>query len=746
MAAGSTTLIVEGLPADLDDRIVKRLSLYFSNKRRSGGEVSQVLADPSNRRRALLVYDVDDGVRSKVLLRETHQVDLKGNLGVVTLHVRMPPEDVNAQSLGLLRHGPSWETNARREVQTHLEKYMVEHIPMEPEVWQAIKGSCPEVNVATALISFKNCTSELVVVGIQEKVKTLVKEIKSKMEKAIDELQNTVEKDIQLNSKERSHLGPIYTLHLKEFSKRVQRAETLIQKQNKKIVTRDVPLKSVQQVEFVEACMKLSVDPQLRALGTTILPCRSPQSPCLKVTAISGQIEKAIDVVNMHISRGGLEIKECVVALLEGIKDHLSKHNFSVLKQIFLVVDHVELMQECQQSLLYWTQLTQSSLCLASVCRDVSFPKVEVEVHGCCSSDVAKVKELVDDLVTNECKLYSICSPYMRNLLDSEIQAIATLSKSLQVCVSVSGPDKATASGKVEDALTIVREIEKYLQTAKEWTIRQEEENRLRETVCWEVSDGETWAELSVCVSLDLERAMYEKKASISYTQNKQTYTVNLKSMEQRDGKGTITRIKRTLKADSENAVIEPPPNWDRMGNKTLDVVDLSPTSKQYKVVAEHFLKTSKDPQNATSITFTVVKMLDKKYPKNKNEIDLYHGSTVEICQKVNNYGFNRSFCGRNAIAYGKGTYFAKQSWYSCNDQYSSPDAQGVKYMYQARVLVGKPCLGVTNMVEPTPLDPSNPLAGLHDCAVNNIQNPFIYVVFSDAGAYPEYLISFKKA
>ncbi|KAK0144088.1 Poly [ADP-ribose] polymerase 14 [Merluccius polli] len=543
---------------------------------------------------------------------------------------------------------------------------------------------------------------------------------------------------------------------------------------------------------------------------------------------------------------GGLKFKESVVALLEGIKDHLSKHNFSVLKQIFLVVDQVKVMQECQQSLLYWTQLTQdmaddddssceednsggtqpldgvvitkpgnlaakhiihmvgqtkekditssmlkvfkmceehkiqsvafpalgtakisvpptrqSSLCLASVCRDVSFPKVEVEVHGCCSSDVAKVKELVDDLVTNECKLYSICSPYMHNLLDSEIQAIVTLSKNLQVCVSVSAPDKATASGKVEDALTMVREIEKYLQTAKEWTIRQEEENRLREMVRWEVSDGETWAELSVCVSLDLERAMYEKKASISYTQNKQTYTVNLKSMEQRDRKGTITRIKRTLKADSEN---EPPPNWDRMGNKTLDVVDLSPTSKQYKVVAENFLKTSKDPQNATSITFTVVKiqriqskeqwqryavkkqMLDKKYPKNKNEIDLYHGTTAEICQKVNNYGFNRSFYGRNAIAYGKGTYFGKQSWYSCNDQYSSPDAQGVKYMYQARVLVGKPCLGVTNMVEPTPLDPSNPLAGLHDCAVDNIQNPFIYVVFSDAGAYPEYLISFKKA
>ena len=41
--------------------------------------------------------------------------------------------------------------------------------------------------------------------------------------------------------------------------------------------------------------MKLSVDPHLRALGATILPCRSPQSPCLKVTATSAQrVQKSL--------------------------------------------------------------------------------------------------------------------------------------------------------------------------------------------------------------------------------------------------------------------------------------------------------------------------------------------------------------------------------------------------------------------------------------------------------------------
>ncbi|CAL8370874.1 unnamed protein product [Arctogadus glacialis] len=313
---------------------------------------------------------------------------------------------MNKYSLGNFRHGPSWETNARREVQTHLEKYIVEHIPMKAEVWQAVKGSCPEVNVATALISFKICSSELVVVGRWEEVETLVKEIKSKMEKASDELhvvKNTIEKEIQFDSKEMLDLTldlvrDELSLDLQKFQNDhfsldnivavvicgkesvtvlakkgdIDRAENKLKEvikqealsisgeynkekfgeqwktfnaelkkeleatqnsqnvliefsedkiklcgfrsvvdiviakvkgclENKKVVTEDIPLKTLQQVEFVESFMKLSADPQLKALGVTVLPCRSPQSPYLKVTATSDQIKEAIHVVKSHI-------------------------------------------------------------------------------------------------------------------------------------------------------------------------------------------------------------------------------------------------------------------------------------------------------------------------------------------------------------------------------------------------------------------------------------------------------------
>uniref|UniRef100_A0A667Y0K8 Poly [ADP-ribose] polymerase n=1 Tax=Myripristis murdjan TaxID=586833 RepID=A0A667Y0K8_9TELE len=194
-------------------------------------------------------------------------------------------------------------------------------------------------------------------------------------------------------------------------------------------------------------------------------------------------------------------------------------------------------------------------------------------------------------------------------------------------------------------------------------------------------------------------------------------------------------------------AVIQPPRTWTRMVNKDMEMIDLAPASGEYKKLSSlcQCFQIQRIQNKYLWQRYAVKKqILDKKYPTNKNELNLYHGTTADICHKINSTGFNRSFCGRNATVYGNGTYFAKESWYSCQDTYSNPDVSGLKYMYRARVLVGKPCKGLQGMKEPSPLSASNPQAGLHDSAVDDLQKPFIYVVFCDAGAYPEYLISFK--
>uniref|UniRef100_A0A8B9KNH6 Poly [ADP-ribose] polymerase n=1 Tax=Astyanax mexicanus TaxID=7994 RepID=A0A8B9KNH6_ASTMX len=217
------------------------------------------------------------------------------------------------------------------------------------------------------------------------------------------------------------------------------------------------------------------------------------------------------------------------------------------------------------------------------------------------------------------------------------------------------------------------------------------------------------------------------------------------------------SRVKKVLEQCEQNKITTisfpaigtgPPPTWTKMEGEDLQEVVLKKDSEEYKKIETEFLTSSNRIQNngLWQRYCVLKKAMDKKYPNQKNEQFLYHGTTQEFSQKINKNGFNRSFCGRNAVVHGLGTYFAKEAWYSCQDQYSNPDLLGMKHIYRARVVTGSPCKSRGGMKEPDPLDPNNPQAGLHNCAVDNLQNPFIFVVFCDAGAYPDYLITFRNA
>lgn len=80
---------------------------------------------------------------------------------------------------------------------------------------------------------------------------------------------------------------------------------------------------------------------------------------------------------------------------------------------------------------------------------------------------------------------------------------------------------------------------------------------------------------------------------------------------------------------------------------------------------------------------------------------------------------------------------------YSAHDTYSKPDANGMKYMYRARVLTGVFCQGQGGMLTPPPKNPSNP-TDLYDSVVDNVNNPSMFIIFNDIQAYPEYLITFQ--
>ena len=91
------------------------------------------------------------------------------------------------------------------------------------------------------------------------------------------------------------------------------------------------------------------------------------------------------------------------------------------------------------------------------------------------------------------------------------------------------------------------------------------------------------------------------------------------------------------------------------------------------------------------------------------------------------------------ATNFGDGVYFAVDPQYSAQEIYSPPDSEGNRYIYQVRVLVGNSTEGESEMKEP-PLLPDS--SGRRYDSVYGYKGK-VFVVFKDAVAYPEYLITF---
>jgi len=93
------------------------------------------------------------------------------------------------------------------------------------------------------------------------------------------------------------------------------------------------------------------------------------------------------------------------------------------------------------------------------------------------------------------------------------------------------------------------------------------------------------------------------------------------------------------------------------------------------------------------------------------------------------------------ATAFGQGVYFAVDFSYSAQRAYSPPDPNGVKYVFQCRVLTGQFVVGRPDMKEP-PQRGSTKFR--YDSVTNSASDPRIFVIFKDTQAYPEYLVSFN--
>ncbi|CAF1260034.1 unnamed protein product, partial [Didymodactylos carnosus] len=119
-----------------------------------------------------------------------------------------------------------------------------------------------------------------------------------------------------------------------------------------------------------------------------------------------------------------------------------------------------------------------------------------------------------------------------------------------------------------------------------------------------------------------------------------------------------------------------------------------------------------------------------RKFPTLNYEKALFHGCPNDSANLIIEQCFNRSFAGANATVYGHGAYFSTQASYS--HSYAKPNASNEHCMFIAKVLFIKPTTGNSSMKTPPPgFDATTD--GAH-----------IFVIYLDAQAYGEYLITYK--
>ncbi|XP_060631288.2 protein mono-ADP-ribosyltransferase PARP14 [Anolis sagrei] len=382
--------------------------------------------------------------------------------------------------------------------------------------------------------------------------------------------------------------------------------------------------------------------------------------------------------------------------------------------------------------------------------------KVEVAVFEICGEDRQKVegaKSWLEKMIRQEQSENLIDDELIDIFDDAEIQKLNDLQKRLHIAIELKknqSPPSILVSGIPRDVLTASTEIQKLIKRMKEEREERSKAELAKNLVEWQYSkDGDLYRPFDMLPNLHLEDAKISNKTNVSVQIHGKTYMVDMRNMNAQ-GHGETLSIKRIAKEEGKIAL---PKQWEDMKGLSVKLVLLQQGTQEYQDIENRFrqgcpmskIEKIERVQNPFLWQSYQVKKqeLDKKNGQTKNEKILFHGTPHSTVTPINHTGFNRSYAGMNAAAIGKGTYFAVNASYSAHDTYSRPDSSGRKYMYLAQVLTGIYCVGSHGLITPPPKNTSG--FDLYDSVTDNVNNPSMFVIFSDAQAYPEYLITFRK-
>ncbi|XP_029400588.1 protein mono-ADP-ribosyltransferase PARP14 isoform X2 [Mus pahari] len=379
--------------------------------------------------------------------------------------------------------------------------------------------------------------------------------------------------------------------------------------------------------------------------------------------------------------------------------------------------------------------------------------KIECTVFQVCGSGVDSVNGTISwlqDLLTKEQLSYTDDDECVRDFEMAEYEKLNEIQKRLNITIELNQKKPLIrVSGISRDVIKARDEIEGMIKSIRLAKEKENQADYVSTFVEWQYIDNNITQCFDKIANMQLEDAWKAKQKKVVVKIHSQDFTVDLSTNTATAPQGQTFTVQRLLKAEAEI-----PANWSDMKQNKLLLVNLQTSDPEYTKVASAFRQTCSSffIEKIERIQNPALwrryqaykKIMDEKNGNVRNEKHLFHGTEASSLPQLNNNGFNRSYAGKNATAYGKGTYFAVNALYSASDTYSRPDANGRKHMYYVRVLTGNYTNGNSSLIVPPSRDPQN-ATDLYDTVTDNDKNPSIFVVFYDNQAYPEYLITFRR-
>ncbi|CAF1511634.1 unnamed protein product [Adineta steineri] len=282
-----------------------------------------------------------------------------------------------------------------------------------------------------------------------------------------------------------------------------------------------------------------------------------------------------------------------------------------------------------------------------------------------------------------------------------------------------------------------VNDAEKYFYELTADIFKQARNHAVSRGVIWSVEvtpNSDIWQQYSFKLNGVIEDAYFKRFPHLDFVNDKQEKCrIVFGSKEEQHG-SDVRRIRRKV-IDSSL-----PDTWEA-SDQNCKRVTLQSLSKEYQDVLRQFNTTMNGHYtNIVKIERIQNERWYKQYAAHREEYKrrdgnldeklLFHGCLNASSNQIIQECFNRSFAGVNGVVYGCGVYFHSHASYS--HQYAKTSGTNERTMFLARVLIGKTCPGNPQMkVPPSGYDTTTD--GKH-----------IFVVYHDAGAYADHLITYQ--